>query len=108
MYFFDVRPPSQGDHETDSHRVGVRHGAVNGKGHLSLRLVTLARGNLTETIIVLFKTEVIRRGVPRCNIDVVEYATLEWVNWFSHHRLLIQADRSRDIVASFPALAVLR
>ncbi len=31
---------------------------------------------LTETIIGLFKTDVIRRGVACCNIDVVGYATL--------------------------------
>ena len=47
---------------------------------------------LTKTIIGLFKTEAIRRGAPCCNIDVVEYATLEWGDWFNHHRLLIQAD----------------
>ena len=36
----------------------------------------------------LYKTEVIRRRGPWRNIDAVEYATLEWVDWFNHRRLL--------------------
>ncbi len=43
---------------------------------------------LAETIIGLYKTEVIRRRGPWRNIDAVEYATLEWVEWFNHRRLL--------------------
>ena len=43
---------------------------------------------LAETIIGLFKTEVIRRRGPCRTIDAVEYATLEWVDWFNHRRLL--------------------
>jgi transposase InsO family protein len=43
---------------------------------------------LAETIIGLFKTEVIRRRGPWRNIDAVEYASLEWVDWFNHRRLL--------------------
>jgi putative transposase len=43
---------------------------------------------LAETINGLYKTEVIRRRGPWRNIDVVEYATLEWVDWFNHRRLL--------------------
>jgi len=43
---------------------------------------------LAETIIGLFKTEVIRRRGPWRNIDAAEYATLEWVGWFNHRRLL--------------------
>jgi len=43
---------------------------------------------LAETIIGLFKTEIIRRRGPWRNIDAVEYATLEWVDWFNHRRLL--------------------
>ncbi len=43
---------------------------------------------LAETVIGLFKTEVIRkRGPWRCLKDV-EFATLEWVDWFNHRRLL--------------------
>ena len=43
---------------------------------------------LAETINGLYKTEVIRRRGPWKNVDAVEYATLEWVDWFNHRRLL--------------------
>ena len=43
---------------------------------------------LAETVIGLFKTEVIRRRGPWRNIDAVEYATLEWVDGFNRRRLL--------------------
>lgn len=43
---------------------------------------------LAETVIGLFKTEVIRNRGPWKNIDEVEYATLEWIDWFNHRRLL--------------------
>ena len=43
---------------------------------------------LAETMIGLYKTEVIRRGGPWKGIDDVEFATLEWVDWFNHRRLL--------------------
>jgi transposase InsO family protein len=41
-----------------------------------------------ETVIGLYKTELIRRRGPWKGIDEVEYATLEWVDWFNHRRLL--------------------
>ena len=43
---------------------------------------------LAETVIGLFKTEVIRRRGPRRGLEAVELATLEWVDWFNHRRLL--------------------
>jgi hypothetical protein len=43
---------------------------------------------LAETIIGLYKTELIRRRGPWKGLDDVEYATLEWVDWFNHRRLL--------------------
>jgi transposase InsO family protein len=43
---------------------------------------------LAESVIGLFKTEVIRRRGPWRNVEDVEFATLEWVWWFNHHRLL--------------------
>jgi transposase InsO family protein len=43
---------------------------------------------LAETIIGLYKTELVRRRGPWKGIDDVEYATLEWVDWFNHRRLL--------------------
>ena len=43
---------------------------------------------LAETIIGLYKTEVIYRRGPWRSMDSVEYATLEWVDWFNQRRLL--------------------
>jgi transposase InsO family protein len=43
---------------------------------------------LAETIIGLYKTEIIHRRGPWRHLEAVEYATLEWVDWFNHRRLL--------------------
>jgi transposase InsO family protein len=43
---------------------------------------------LAETINGLYKAEVIRRRGPWRGIEAVEFATLEWVDWFNHRRLL--------------------
>ena len=43
---------------------------------------------LAETIIGLYKTEVIRARAPWKTLEEVEYATLEWVDWFNQRRLL--------------------
>ena len=43
---------------------------------------------LAETVIGLYKTEVIRSRGPWRNIDAVEFATLEWVDWFNKRRIL--------------------
>jgi len=43
---------------------------------------------LAETINGLFKTEVIHRRGPWRGIEAVEFATLEWVDWFNNRRLL--------------------
>jgi putative transposase len=43
---------------------------------------------LAETIIGLYKTELVRRRGPWKGLDDLEYATLEWVDWFNHRRLL--------------------
>ena len=43
---------------------------------------------LAESVIGLFKTEVIRHAGPWRRLDDVEYATLEWVTWFNTCRLL--------------------
>jgi putative transposase len=47
---------------------------------------------LAETVIGLFKTEVIHRRGPWRNIDAVEFAVLEWVDWFNNRRLLEPLD----------------
>ena len=43
---------------------------------------------LAETINGLYKAEVIHRRGPWRSFEAVEFATLEWVNWFNHRRLL--------------------
>jgi putative transposase len=43
---------------------------------------------LAESVIGLFKTEVIRRLGPWRNREAVEFETLAWVDWFNMQRLL--------------------
>jgi putative transposase len=43
---------------------------------------------LAETINGLYKAEVIHRRGPWRSCEAVEFATLEWVDWFNHRRLL--------------------
>jgi len=43
---------------------------------------------LAETINGLYKAEVIHRRGPWRSLEAVEFATLEWVGWFNHRRLL--------------------
>jgi putative transposase len=43
---------------------------------------------LAETVIGLFKTEVIRRLGPWRSLEAVEFAALEWIDWFNNRRLL--------------------
>ena len=83
---------------------GVIHHSDRGSQYLSIRYTERLAENgivasvgsvgdsydnaLAETINGLYKTEVIRRRGPWRNIDAVEYATLEWVDWFNNRRLL--------------------
>ena len=43
---------------------------------------------LAESIIGLYKTEVIRPRGPWRGLEAVEFATLEWVDWFNNRRIL--------------------
>jgi len=43
---------------------------------------------MAESVIGLFKTEVIRTKGPWKGVEAVELATLEWVDWFNNRRLL--------------------
>ena len=52
-----------------------------------------SRGNsydnaLAETINGLYKAEFIHRRAPWKTKNSLELATLQWVSWFNHHRLL--------------------
>ena len=83
---------------------GVVHHSDRGSQYLSIRYaVRLAEAGfepsvgsvgdsydnaLAETIIGLYKAEVIHHRGPWRHLEAVEYATLEWVDWFNHRRLL--------------------
>ncbi len=43
---------------------------------------------LAETVIGLFKPEVIHRLGPWRSLEAVDWGTLAWVDWFNHRRLL--------------------
>ena len=55
---------------------------------------------LAESVIGLYKTEVIHHRGPGRQFDDVEYATLDWVDWFNNRRLLepIGCDRCPSVV----------
>jgi putative transposase len=42
---------------------------------------------LAESIIGLYKAELVRNRGPWRGLDDLEYATLEWIDWFNHRRL---------------------
>jgi transposase InsO family protein len=83
---------------------GVIHHSDRGSQYLSIRYTErLAEAGLessvgskgdsydnalAETINGLYKTEVIHKCGPWRTVDEVEYATLEWVDWFNNRRLL--------------------
>ena len=89
------------DRETDA---GLVHHSDRGVQYLSVRYTArLAEAGvapsvgstgdsydnaLAESVIGLYKTEVIRHHGPWRGFDDVEYATLEWVAWFNQQRLL--------------------
>ena len=43
---------------------------------------------MAESIIGLYKTEMIQRKGPWRHLEGVEFATLDWVDWCNHRRLL--------------------
>jgi transposase InsO family protein len=51
---------------------------------------------LAETINGLYKAEVIHRRGPWRSFEAVEFATLEWVDWFNNRRLLEPIGKSRQ------------
>ena len=87
----------------DSHDALVHHGD-RGSQYLSIRYTErLAQAGieqsvgsvgdsydnaLAESIIGLYKTEVIRPRGPWRGLEAVEFATLEWVDWFNNRRIL--------------------
>jgi transposase InsO family protein len=86
------------------HRGGLVHHSDRGSQYVSIRYTErLAQAGiepsvgsvgdsydnaLAETINGLYKAEVIHRRGPWKSFEAVEFATLEWVDWFNHRRLL--------------------
>jgi len=86
------------------HRGGLVHHSDRGSQYVSIRYTErLAEAGiepsvgsvgdsydnaLAETINGLYKAEVIHRRAPWKSFDAVEFATLEWVDWFNHRRLM--------------------
>jgi transposase InsO family protein len=86
------------------HRGGLVHHSDRGSQYLSIKYTErLAEAGiepsvgsvgdsydnaLAETINGLYKAEVIHRRGPWRAFEAVEFATLEWVDWFNHRRLL--------------------
>jgi hypothetical protein len=54
----------------------------------SLKRKRIPSPAVAETIIGLFKTEVIHHAGPWRGLEDVEYATLAWVSWYNTARLL--------------------
>ena len=87
-----------------AHRAGLVHHSDRGSQYLSIKYTErLAEAGikpsvgsigdsydnaLAETINGLYKAEVIHRHGPWKSFEAVEYATLEWVDWFNNRRLL--------------------
>ena len=61
---------------------------------------------LAETVIGLFKTEVIRRRGPWRSLEAVEFATLEWVDWFNHRGT--RSSLTNAVIASLASQGVFR
>jgi putative transposase len=87
-----------------AHRGGLIHHSDRGSQYLSIKYTErLAEAGvepsvgsvgdsydnaLAETINGLYKAEVIHRRGPWRSFEAVEFAALEWVDWFNHRRLL--------------------
>jgi putative transposase len=89
---YDRRPFRPGGlvHHSDSQYVSIRYTERLAEAGIepSIGSVGDSYDNaLAETVIGLFKTEVIRRCGPWRHAEAVEFATLEWVDWFNHRRL---------------------
>jgi len=86
------------------HRGGLVHHSDRGSQYVSIKYTErLAQAGvepsvgsvgdsydnaLAETINGLYKAEVIHRSGPWRSFEAVEFATLEWVDWFNNRRLL--------------------
>src|SRR5678815_4706108 len=100
-----IRDREQALHERrPAHRAALVHHSDRGSQYVSIRYSErLAEAGiepsvgstgdsydnaLAESINGLYKAEIIHRRGPWKTREAVELATLEWVSWFNHHRLL--------------------
>ena len=91
----DRRPASRGGLVHHSDR-GVQYVSIKYTERLTQAGIEPSVGSvgdsydnaLAETINGLYKAEVIHRRGPWRNFEAVEFATLEWVDWFNNRRLL--------------------
>ena len=112
-----------------AHRAGLVHHSDRGSQYVSIRYTErLAEAGiepsvgsvgdsydnaLAETINGLYKAEVIHRRGPWRSFEAVEFATLEWVDWFNNRRLLepignippAEAEASYYAMLAQPAMA---
>jgi putative transposase len=83
------------------HRGGLVHHSDRGSQYVSIKYTdrlaeagieppsaVSAIATLAETINGLYKAELIHRRGPWRSFEAVEFATLEWVDWFNNRRLL--------------------
>lgn len=90
---YDRRPDASLVHHSDR---GVQYLAIRYTERLAEAGIEASVGSrgdsydnaLAESVIGLFKTEVIRQQGPWRGLEHVEYATLDWVHWFNTERLL--------------------
>ncbi len=91
-------------HERQPDHDGLIHHSDRGSQYVSIRYTERlsdagiepsvgSRGDsydnaLAETINGLYKTELIHRRAPWKSREALELATLQWVHWFNHERLL--------------------
>jgi putative transposase len=101
---FVLEALEQAIYQRQREKMGLVHHSDRGVQYLSLRYTERlneagiapsvgSRGDsfdnaLAESVIGLYKTEVIGRRDRWTGLDAVEYATLRWVYWFNHYRLL--------------------
>ncbi len=91
----DRRPVKRGGlvHHSDrgSQYVSIRHSVRLAEAGIEPSVGSVGDSYdsaLAETVNGPYKAEVVHRQGPWRRFEVVEFATLEWVDWFNHRRLL--------------------
>ena len=88
-----AREPDEGlVHHTDR---GVQYFSIRYTGRLAEAGAVASVGSkgdsydnaMAESVIGLYKTELVRRRGPWRGLDDLEFATMEWVDWFNNRRL---------------------